>query len=107
LDVVVGGLGRNVEPSCRFLGGQTGGDETEHLDLARRQPGKRLGRAAARRLTGHGKHRLGRLRVDAPLADGAAQLRRRRFDGQRVAVRTLLPRGLEGLGGGKYAGGGR
>ena len=49
LDVVVGGLGRDLEQAGRFLGRMPGRDQPQHLDLARRQARRALGRVPARR----------------------------------------------------------
>ena len=107
LDMVVGGLGRDIELAGRFLGGMPGRDQPQDLDLARGQSGQPLGRVAAGGLTGAGEDRLDRVGAELSFPDRAAQLCGRGRIAQRGPVRPCLPRGLEGFGGGKDAGGRR
>ena len=52
LDMVVGGLGRDIELAGRFLRRMPGRDQAQDLDLARGQARQPLGRRPARGLTG-------------------------------------------------------
>ena len=107
LDVVVGGLGRDIELAGRFLGRVAGRDQPQDLDLARRQARQPLGRRPARGLPGAGEHRLDRVGAELSFPDRAAQLCGRGRVAQRGPVGPRLARGLERFGGGKDAGGGR
>ena len=107
LDVVVGGLGGDVELAGRFLGRVAGRDQPQDLDLARGQPGQALGRRAARGLPGAGEHRFDGVGAELPFLDRAAKLGGRRRVAGRRPVGPRLARGLERFGGGQDAGGRR
>ena len=107
LDVVVGGLGRDLELAGRFLRRVPGCDQPQDLDLARRQSRQALGRCPAGGLTGAREDRLDRVGAELSFPDGAAQLCGRGRIAQRGPVGPRFPGGLEGFGGSKDAGGGR
>ena len=78
LDVVVGGLGRDLKLASGFLRRIAGRDQAQDLDFTRCQSGQPLGRVPAGGLAGRGEHGLDGVGTQLSLPDGAAQLRGRR-----------------------------
>ena len=74
LDMVVGGLGRDLELAGRFLRRMPGCDQSQDLDLARRQSRQPLGRCPAGGLTGAGEDRLDGVGAELSFLDGTAEL---------------------------------
>ena len=107
LDVVVGGLWRDIELAGGFLGRISACDQAQHFDLARGQAGEPRARHPARGLAGAGEHGLDGVGAELSVLDRRAQLCRRGRVGRRRPVGSRFARGLEGFGRGKDAGGGR
>ena len=98
LDVAAGGLRRDRQALGDLLVRPALGQQLEHLDLPRREPGRPLAppRYAVARA---GQYRVGRLRVAGPGRDVGAQLRRRLVAGELRPVGARLAHRLVGVGG--------
>ncbi len=65
LDVIVRGLGRDLEKAGRLLGRMPGRDQPQDLDLARREPRQTSARIPAGGLAGCGEDGFDRLGAEA------------------------------------------
>src|SRR4051794_17696832 len=98
LDVVVGGLGGDIELARRFLGGVAGRDQPQNLDFARCQTGEPRGRSPARGLTRGREHGFDGVGAQFSVLDGGAQYSGRACVTHRGPVRPRLARSLKSFG---------
>src|ERR1700683_1269171 len=105
--MVVGGLGSDLELAGRLLRRMPGCDQSQDLNLARRQTRQTFGHVSAGGLTGAGEDRLDGIRAELSFPDGGAEFRGRSRIAQSGPMGPRFPGCLGGFGGSKDAGGGR